>query len=1002
MCVVHGGSNLQLGIHMFMMADFHLKRGSIMGDLSFIFKSQPWDPTPRLFSKLSCDHRSLLIFGTGVCWSLAPPLNSKLSLGIGIMDRPGVSLPRGDFQTGPPTSLLYLDHPLELIQTRWKRAVIGPKAHVPLNQLLLPALIMASHSPQRPRKPQAHPSNQGMVHGVQQPRETSRSPSLRDRPRTIKAQSMPMVPAVTQMYPGSNPPQTSPQDITPPPPQHSHSQPNVNTHYPRPINRVQPPQFLNYRNGEPWEMTDELLADIERADLQQAQSHVHPSNTYMSGYPRGESASPPKDPGVERVRASERTSPKDMDPSQQLRRPREQASRESPKGRDRQPTSPTTAAFQSQSPERRMSPPSYTVPLGSPGEHPGNYATYSRDSPPVLRRANTDARPPNSNSLATQTPPLQAINSRTPDRSLPVQEEPEDDLASSSKKIASPREREVWKGEHISEGNSPRYEGHNSGRDSRSGHREQHEQDDSEKRRDSFTPRSPTAGLPDAPPDKYYTPQNSNTHKPAPKAPQAYQQIPASFLDPRVARGQLYPPEVHPEDLQYLEDPASAFYQAYIRSPRPDAPIPPTPHSQTAAPSPSPMLSGMLSGMYGAGKDMPPFSPVAPVGSPYPYPFSHVRRNQSYSGHPNRPQIPSTLDPNHPNNIQEQLARQWQVFAQNNHGNMTDSTFSPSSTPFQGAGYNPWAFLHTNRTIGRIHDARSLQSSPSHEPLPLPTPPNVGLKKKDRTTNLRPRGTSRKPPPRVESTQPRETSPEPSSSGEETAGEEHFAAMEGSWTNGGSATLSVNEDNSDWVNEDEEEDDEDLLDLNTTLPLSAMLISGGVSGILVGKTSYKHLNKWPYQFQMLDRQTDATMVLLAAPSHSTKLHSIKSRSIRRQSALKESPTLLEMRAGFRRIAAQRRSTRSYKSSLVDRFLINPGNSSGDGSDVSSESREGDLKRALGAALGSLGELNVIYEQREARWIEEMRRIDEDRERVALLLRQALGEKNSTSGFGRGP
>jgi hypothetical protein len=71
--------------------------------------------------------------------------------------------------------------------------------------------------------------------------------------------------------------------------------------------------------------------------------------------------------------------------------------------------------------------------------------------------------------------------------------------------------------------------------------------------------------------------------------------------------------------------------------------------------------------------------------------------------------------------------------------------------------------------------------------------------------------------------------------------------------------------------------------------------------------------------------------------------------------------------------------------------MSPSSGSGDGSDGSSESREEDLKRALEAALGSLGALGGIYEQREARWIEEMRRISEDRERVELLLKQVLGE-----------
>jgi hypothetical protein len=98
----------------------------------------------------------------------------------------------------------------------------------------------------------------------------------------------------------------------------------------------------------------------------------------------------------------------------------------------------------------------------------------------------------------------------------------------------------------------------------------------------------------------------------------------------------------------------------------------------------------------------------------------------------------------------------------------------------------------------------------------------------------------------------------------------------------------------------------------------------------------------------------------------------------------------EVRTGFSRIASQRRVTRSYKSSIVERFMV-PSVGSGDGSDGSSESREEDLKRALEAALGSLGALGGIYEQREVRWVEEMRRISEDRERVELLLRQVLGE-----------
>jgi hypothetical protein len=90
----------------------------------------------------------------------------------------------------------------------------------------------------------------------------------------------------------------------------------------------------------------------------------------------------------------------------------------------------------------------------------------------------------------------------------------------------------------------------------------------------------------------------------------------------------------------------------------------------------------------------------------------------------------------------------------------------------------------------------------------------------------------RKPPPRVESTQPRDTSPEPSLSGKETAGEDSYPTPQSSYsTPNGGGVVAVNgrqgyqgyderwaagavvpiswegEDNdADWVDEDEDED----------------------------------------------------------------------------------------------------------------------------------------------------------------------------------------------------
>jgi hypothetical protein len=123
--------------------------------------------------------------------------------------------------------------------------------------------------------------------------------------------------------------------------------------------------------------------------------------------------------------------------------------------------------------------------------------------------------------------------------------------------------------------------------------------------------------------------------------------------------------------------------------PRSVAPIPPTPHSQTAAPSP--LISGMQSMQA---------NPAPPVGSPSPYPFSLVRRNNAYSTYPIHPAPSSNYASNHPSAIEEQLALQMQMYALNNHAALSDSTFSPSSTPFPGPGYNSWTFLQASRAFG--------------------------------------------------------------------------------------------------------------------------------------------------------------------------------------------------------------------------------------------------------------------------------------------------------------
>lgn len=94
-----------------------------------------------------------------------------------------------------------------------------------------------------------------------------------------------------------------------------------------------------------------------------------------------------------------------------------------------------------------------------------------------------------------------------------------------------------------------------------------------------------------------------------------------------------------------------------------------------------------------------------------------------------------------------------------------------------------------------------------------------------------------------------------------------------------------------------------------------------------------------------------------------------------------------MRRNFRTLANQRRATRTPSISIADR--ISQSGSSVNGSQAG-ESREEDLRRALEAALGSIGAMGAIYEQREARWRDELRKLSEDRASVEMLLRQTLG------------
>ncbi|KAH0839334.1 hypothetical protein J3R83DRAFT_16 [Lanmaoa asiatica] len=992
------------------------------------------------------------------------------------------------------------------------------------------------------------------------------SPSPRDRQRTVKAQSLPIVPSVMQVFNAANVPPnqrqaqqsppsanvslqskrsttppmtqssnsvsklpsppnppslpredvqehytppvppihsvTQPNILQPPPQQpplltHSHSQPNIHPYvpmnptmgYPRPINRIAPPFLASFHAMEEnWQMTDELMAEIERADYAQTLSQ-HPAAPGTSGvaYAGGaqsgavyvrEAPSPHKESVLDRVRAGEHSIIRDGDSPQGMggpptRRParinerereREPQSSDSVQARNRPlPASPGNSPSYSPqghsqargpSPDR-VSPP-YHTPQGSSGESgtAGEYVSLKRESyqsstgshvriptPPTVRKSssvtnpeNTRATPPAASKLASQTPPLQAMKTRTPDKSLPVQEEPEDDVAALKDSTGHLQ--------YDHGGNPPRDDDDDTLIDTETGYMRPGSDNDRDGDSGSYTPRSPSVSLPEQYPARHYANSHPNNRlasltkhhrngstdqlglrsfdavvnsKPQVRpseetreSPTLHVQVNAeqthwileetvrrqqsrSFNDNRDDRNnrgaEQFPnlspnqqnvrphplqTQVHRED-NYYDEPAAAYLQTYFQSTRPNAPIPPTPHSQTAAPSPSPFVSSIQP------------SPAPPVGSPYPYPFTHVHRNR-YPVHAVPTAPSSNYDPNHPSVIEEQLALQMQMYALNNNAAMSDSTFSPSSTPFPGAGYNPWAFLQASRAFGgRRFDSMSLQSSPSHQPVSLPfsTSRGRGLKRREKSSNLRTPASGMKqkvvkPPPRVESTQPRDTSPEPYSSGEETAGEGFEVHEEPAWVNGDGYD---DGDDTEWV--DEEGDKDELLDLE----YHPSFISN------MEKRRRKWDSRWEalqQAFQALDCETDTTMILVAAPSHSTNLHALTSRSVRRDQLIK-SPAMAQIRTAFKGIASRRNNTRSRTAtaSILERLLSST-SASGDGSDTSSEAREGDLKRALETTLGSLETLRVIYEHRVSRWEEEMSRISDEREKVELLLRQTIG------------
>ncbi|KAF9780042.1 hypothetical protein BJ322DRAFT_1012478 [Thelephora terrestris] len=885
----------------------------------------------------------------------------------------------------------------------------------------------------------------------------------------------------------------------PPPPQHSLSQPNIHgpAHYPphRPIPRGPPPQFLSQQfpgaedgyqtNEEQWNVADDFIGDVERVDQSQLSSPGGKHGVAYAGGAQSGPISPPKDMPVQRL---VRNNPERMSPKDFIENAQTGANTRKPRG-DRTsqssiPSIPSNGSPHSRTPEHRRSP---SYPLRTDSPQPYSHYDYPQPRVPTpsgLRKVETISPASNQTKLSNSTPPLHSVKAKSPDRSLPLQEEPEDhhdDYGAHHHGSPTPSSDVYPEGR-------PGYDlkargGRDSaGRrvdddDSATLNEDLSDEDDShvaksEQRDESsssgFTPRSPSVALPDmsqrpdyhqttlrsrprgavtdqlnmrgfeqmfgqavdnkqrvVPNSMATTPTSTTTANP-PRIPPI---APPQNKDDKLASQQAQDNQSHPGTVRqnqgqnprgppvathqhhfYPEDyydPAVAYLQSFLQSPgnRPQAPIPPTPHSQTTAPSPSPLIH-----LAGGGYDL---EPHRAVGSPYPHPFSHVPRNAYTVAR--TPSI--AYDPNDPNVIREQMALQMQMYALNNAAaSSADSTFSPSSTPFPAPGYNPWAFVPTMRGypglgLGMRRGAdstMSLRSSPSHEPVQLPLPPSMAkvpqskLRKRERSVNLKAvqerlmnggRSRSKLVPPRVDSTQPRDTSPEMTDPGEETAGEEDVA----------DAVQEIAgdiDDDADWIDQDEEEDDgNDLLDL----PYHPSYVRDD------NKRRRRWENKWEAlteAFNALDRQTDTTMILVAAPQHTRKLYSLMSRSVRRDPALFGGDPVSNIRRSFRHVATHRKVSRvNHGMSLIDRLGLRSrsGSVSVDSmgqSDVgSSESREEDLRRALEAALGSLDALGNIYEERENRWREEMKRLNDDRSRVELLLSQTFGKLPMAVGNG---
>ncbi|KAN0128914.1 hypothetical protein V8E53_013287 [Lactarius tabidus] len=311
---------------------------------------------------------------------------------------------------------------------------------------------------------------------------------------------------------------------------------------------------------------------------------------------------------------------------------------------------------------------------------------------------------------------------------------------------------------------------------------------------------------------------------------------------------------------------------------------------------------------------------------------------------------------------------------------VSDSKLPPSSTPLPAPQYNPRTFIQTSNAFGGrrgviANSQASTRSSPSHQPVPLPPFSRAyrGRRRRDHSEDLRPQSKIH-PPPRAESTQPQDTSSGLLSGGEtpgesKEGGPHHSAHRQARLDESADHEDEADADDGQWIDEDigTEGVAEDLLQLKFHPDYV--------------RDPKKRRQRWNLlwgsllrDFHALDRETNTTLMLLAAPFHTGKLHSVASRAVRRDRSRTPTDT--------KNIPSRQHAPRP--TSLLEQLA----SSLRDG--CSSGAREEDLRRALDTAIGSLHALGSLYERREMRWVEEKHRLNEDKEKVQLLLNQVLG------------